>query len=186
MRHLAPVPTPATKSILGLAKVLRLPRNLYLGLKKCCACHEILTLRNLRVAVTMGPRPRPSRTVPRPSRTGAAAEVPFTHLRQRRPAPCHVFAQTLSFRALRQAAGILPLPRNLHFLIYFKSLSNTFLHPDKGTLQIPYILQVVPGERSVFIAIHVTQFGKLVEGPLEREILKEPEFPIFPNRQGKS
>ena len=26
-----------------LAKVLRLPRNLYLTLRKCCACHEIYT-----------------------------------------------------------------------------------------------------------------------------------------------
>ena len=74
---------PATKSILDLAKVLRLPRNLYLTLRKCCACHAIQTLRNLRAAVPMGPSPRPfrdrSETVPRPFRdrlrTGVAAEV---------------------------------------------------------------------------------------------------------------
>ena len=74
---------PATKSILDLAKVLRLPRNLYLTLRKCCACHAIQTLRNLRAAVPMGPSPNPfrtrSETVPRPFRdrlrTGVAAEV---------------------------------------------------------------------------------------------------------------
>ena len=63
---------PATKSILDLAKVLRLPRNLYLTLRKCCACHAIQTLRNLRAAVPMVPSPRPfrdrSETVPRPFR----------------------------------------------------------------------------------------------------------------------
>ena len=61
---------PATKSILDLAKVLRLPRNLYLTLRKCCACHAIQSLRNLRAAVPMGPSPNPfrdrSETVPRP------------------------------------------------------------------------------------------------------------------------
>ena len=63
--------------------MLRLPRNLYLTLRKCCACHAIQTLRNLRAAVPMGPSPRPfrdrSETVPRPFRdrlrTGVAAEV---------------------------------------------------------------------------------------------------------------
>ena len=34
---------PATKSVLDLAKVLRLPRNLYLTLRKCCTCHAIQT-----------------------------------------------------------------------------------------------------------------------------------------------
>ena len=63
---------PATKSILDLAKVLRLPRNLYLTLRKCCACHAIQTLRNLRAAVPMGPSPRPFRDR---LRTGVAAEV---------------------------------------------------------------------------------------------------------------
>ena len=61
---------PATKSALDLAKVLRLPRNLYLTLRKCCACHATQTLRNLRAAVPMGPSPNPfrdrSKTVPRP------------------------------------------------------------------------------------------------------------------------
>ena len=61
---------PATKSILDLAKVLRLPRNLHLTLRKCCVCHAIQTLRNLRAAVPMGPSPNPfrtrSETVPRP------------------------------------------------------------------------------------------------------------------------
>ena len=33
----------ATTSILDLAKVLRLTRNLYLTLRKCCACHDIYT-----------------------------------------------------------------------------------------------------------------------------------------------
>ena len=50
--------------------MLRLPRNLYLTLRKCCACHAIQSLRNLRAAVPMGPSPRPfrdrSETVPRP------------------------------------------------------------------------------------------------------------------------
>ena len=63
---------PATKSILDLAKVLRLPRNLYLTLRKCCACHAIQTLPNLRAAVPMGPSPRPFRDR---LRTGVAAEV---------------------------------------------------------------------------------------------------------------
>ena len=63
---------PATKSILDLAKVLRLPRNLYLTLRKCCACHAIQSLRNLRAAVPMGPSPRPFRDR---LRTGVAAEV---------------------------------------------------------------------------------------------------------------
>ena len=64
-------------------RVLRLPRNRYLTLQKCCACHAIQTLRNLRAAVPMGPSPNPfrtrSETVPRPFRdrlrTGVAAEV---------------------------------------------------------------------------------------------------------------
>ena len=98
---------PATKSILGLAKVLRLPRNLYFGSAKFCACHENLTLRNLRVAVTGAPGPRPSRDRPE-------------------QAPRQRYLHSLSSRAVRQDAGILPLPRNLHFLIYFKSLSNIF------------------------------------------------------------
>ena len=34
---------PATKCVLDLAKVLRLPQNLYLTLRKCCACHEFCT-----------------------------------------------------------------------------------------------------------------------------------------------
>ena len=63
---------PATKSILDLAKVLRLPRNLYLTLRKCCACHAIQSLRNLRAAVPMGPSPNPFRDR---LRTGVAAEV---------------------------------------------------------------------------------------------------------------
>ena len=62
----------ATKSILDLAKVLRLPRNLYLTLRRCCACHAIQTLPNLRAAVPMGPSPRPFRDR---LRTGVAAEV---------------------------------------------------------------------------------------------------------------
>ena len=70
---------PATKSILDLAKVLCLPRNLYLTLRKCCACHAIQTLRNLRAAVPMGPSPRPfrdrSETARDRLRTGVAAEV---------------------------------------------------------------------------------------------------------------
>ena len=45
---------PATKSIFDLAKV-----HLYLTLRKCCACHAIQTLRNLRAAVPMGPSPNP-------------------------------------------------------------------------------------------------------------------------------
>ena len=81
--QLAESAAPATKSILDLAKVLRLPRNLNLTLRKCCACHAIQTLRNLRAAVPMGPSPNPfrtrSETVPRPFRdrlrTGVAAEV---------------------------------------------------------------------------------------------------------------
>ena len=36
--------------------MMRLPRNLHLTLRKCCACHAIQSLRNLRVAVPMGPR----------------------------------------------------------------------------------------------------------------------------------
>ena len=38
------------KSILDLAKALRLPRNLHLTFRKCCACHAIQTLGKLDLA----------------------------------------------------------------------------------------------------------------------------------------
>ena len=44
-----------------LSKVLRLPRNLYLTLRKCCACHAIQSLRSLRAAVPMVTSPNPFR-----------------------------------------------------------------------------------------------------------------------------
>ena len=47
---------PATKSALDLAKVLCLPRSLYLTLRKRCACCALLSLRSLRVVVSMGRR----------------------------------------------------------------------------------------------------------------------------------
>ena len=74
---------PATKSVLDLAKVLRLPRIMYPTLPKCCACHEIQTLRNLRVAVTVGPAPRPFRTR---RRTGVATGVAFSQPEKPKPA----------------------------------------------------------------------------------------------------
>ena len=83
--HLA-IPQLAQK-IQHLAKVLRLPRNLYLALRKCCACHAIQTLRNLRAAVPMVPSPRPFRDRPAPASVQASQprwfahcpEVQFTH-----------------------------------------------------------------------------------------------------------
>ena len=52
---------PATKSILGLAKVLRLPRNLHLTFRKCCACHAIQPLRKVDLAAVRLPRnPHPT------------------------------------------------------------------------------------------------------------------------------
>ena len=75
------------KKIQHLAKVLRLPRNLYLALRKCCACHAIQILRNLRAAVPMVPSPRPFRDRPAPASVQASQprwfahcpEVQFTH-----------------------------------------------------------------------------------------------------------
>ena len=83
--HLA-IPQLAQK-IQHLAKVLRLPRNLYLALRKCCACHAIQSLRNLRAAVPMVPSPRPFRDRPAPASVQASQprwfahcpEVQFTH-----------------------------------------------------------------------------------------------------------
>ena len=117
---------PATKSILDLAKVLRLPRNLYLTLRKCCACHAIQTLRNLRAAVPMGPSPNAFRTrsepVPRPFRDRSetasvqasqprwfahSAEAQFTH-------SANVFCILPSPSSQRVLAKVLRLPRNLY------------------------------------------------------------------------
>ena len=119
----------ATKSILDLAKVLRLPRNLYLTLRKCCACHAIQTLRNLRAAVPMGPSPNPFRTrsepVPRPfrdrSKTASvqasqprwfahSPEAQFTH-------SANVFCILPSPSSQRVLAKMLRLPRNLYLTL---------------------------------------------------------------------
>ena len=70
-----------------LAKVRRLPRNLYLTLRKCCACHTMHTLRNLRAAVPLVPSPRPIRTrsetasvqASRPRWFAHCPEAQFTH-----------------------------------------------------------------------------------------------------------
>ena len=133
---------PATKSILDLAKVLRLPRNLYLTLRKCCACHAIQTLRNLRAAVPMVPSPRPfrdrSETVPGPFRdrlrTGVATEVvcalsgsPIHAWHQRfcnllspssqkvDAAPCESAAPAT--KSVLDLAKVLRLPRNLYLTL---------------------------------------------------------------------
>ena len=120
---------PATKSILDLAKVLRLPRNLYLTLRKCCACHAIQTLRNLRAAVPMVPSPRPfrdrSETVPRPFRDRSETasvqasrprwfahcpEAQFTH-GTNVSATCYPPARR---KWTQHLAKVLRLPRNLY------------------------------------------------------------------------
>ena len=98
-------------SVPKLAKVPRLPRNLYstfesaapatpFTLRKCCACHAIQTWRNLRVAVPMGPRsehgPNALRTRsergPNALRPGAANRLAFgspeTPIHARGPAFC--------------------------------------------------------------------------------------------------
>ena len=133
---------PATKSILDLAKVLRLPRNLYLTLRKCCACHAIQTLRNLRAAVPRVPSPRPlrdrSETVPGPFRdrlhTGVATEVvcalsgsPIHAWHQRfcnllspssqkvDAAPCESAAPAT--KSVLDLAKVLRLPRNLYLTL---------------------------------------------------------------------
>ena len=101
---------PAMKFVLDLAKVLRLPRNLYPTLPKCCACHEILTLRNLRVAVTVGPAPRSFRTC---RRTGVATVVAFSQLEKPKPAEGCSFSRFLFPRHTRthvfSHASILPI-----------------------------------------------------------------------------
>ena len=120
---------PATKSILDLVKVLRLPRNLYLTLRKCCACHAIQTLRNLRAAVPMVPSPRPfrdrSETVPRPFRDRSETasvqasrprwfahcpEAQFTH-GTNVSATCYPPARR---KWTQHLAKVLRLPRNLY------------------------------------------------------------------------
>ena len=130
---------PATKSILDLAKVLRLPRNLYLTLRKCCACHAIQTLRNLRAAVPMGPSPNPfrtrSETVPRPFRdrlrTGVAAEVVcaqsgspihaqrqrFLHLAIPQLAESACESAAPATKSILDLAKVLRLPRNLYLTL---------------------------------------------------------------------
>ena len=109
---------PATKSILDLAKVLRLPRNLHLTLRKCCACHAIQTLRNLRAAVPMGPSPRPFRTRSAPASAQASQprwfahcpEAQFTH-------SANVFCILPSPSSQRVLAKVLRLPRNLYLTL---------------------------------------------------------------------
>ena len=106
---------PATKSILDLAKVLRLPRNLYLTLRKCCACHAIHTLRNLRAAVPMGPSPHPFRDrsetasvqASQPRWFAHCPEAQFTH-------SANVFCILPSPSSQRVLAKVLRLPRNLY------------------------------------------------------------------------
>ena len=116
---------PATKSILDLAKVLRLPRNLYLTLRKCCACHAIQTLRNLRAAVPMGPSPRPfrdrSETVPRPppyrrrSRGGLhTVRKPNSRTAPTFSASCHPPARR---EWTQHLAKVLRLPRNRYLTL---------------------------------------------------------------------
>ena len=109
---------PATKSILDLAKVLRLSRNLHLTLRKCCACHAIQTLRNLRAAVPMVPSPRPFRTRSAPASVQASQprwfahcpEAQFTH-------SANVFCILPSPSSQRVLAKVLRLPRNLYLTL---------------------------------------------------------------------
>ena len=113
---------PATKSILDLAKVLRLPRNLYLTLRKCCACHAIQTLRNLRAAVPMGPSPRPfrdcSETAPpyrRRSRGGLrTVRKPNSRTAPTFSASCHPPARR---EWTQHLAKVLRLPRNRYLTL---------------------------------------------------------------------
>ena len=106
---------PATKSILDLAKVLRLPRNLYLTLRKCCACHAIQTLRNLRAAVPVGPSPHPFRDRSETASVQASQPRWFAHC----PAAqftysANVFCILPSPNSQRVLAKVLRLPRNLY------------------------------------------------------------------------
>ena len=127
--------TPATKSILDLAKVLRLPRNLYLTSRKCCACHAIQTLRNLRATVPMGPSPRPFRD--RSETASVQASQPrwfahspgaqFTHSanvfcilpspssQRADAAPCESAAPAT--KSILDLAKMLRLPRNLYLTL---------------------------------------------------------------------
>ena len=116
---------PATKSILDLAKVLRLPRNLCLTLRKCCACHASQTLRNLRAAVPMGPSPNPfrdrSETVPRPppyrrrSRGGLRiVRKPNSRTAPTFSASCHPPARR---EWTQRLAKVLRLPRNRYLTL---------------------------------------------------------------------
>ena len=118
--------------------MLRLPRNLYLTLRKCCACHAIQTLRNLRAAVPMGPSPRPfrdrSETIPRPppyrrrSRGGLrtvrkpnshSANVfcilPSPSSQRVDAAPCESAAPAT--KSILDLAKVLRLPRNLYLTL---------------------------------------------------------------------
>ena len=101
---------------LNLAKVLRLPRTLHLTLRKCCAlhltlrkccaCQAIQPLRNLRVAVPMGPRSEPapsplrarSERAPNALRPGAANRLasssPETPIHARGHAFCRFLTPT--------------------------------------------------------------------------------------------
>ena len=123
---------PATKSILDLAKVLRLPRNLHLTLRKCCACHAIQTLRNLRAAVPMGPSPRPFRTRSAPASAQASQprwfahcpEAQFTHSAnvfcilpspQLAESACESAAPAT--KSILDLAKVLRLSRNLHLTL---------------------------------------------------------------------
>ena len=112
---------PGTKSVLDLAKVLRLPRNLYLTLRKRCACHATQTLQNLRAAVPMGPSPNPFRDCSETASVRASCprwfahcpEVQFTHSANV-SASCYPPARREWIQHLVKA---LRLPRNLHLTL---------------------------------------------------------------------
>ena len=121
--------------MLDLAKVLRLPRNLYLTLRKCYAYHAIQTLRNLRAAVPMGPSPRPFRDrsetasvqASQPRWFAHSPEAQFTHnanvfcilpspsSQRVDAAPCESVAPAT--KSILDLAKVLRLPRNLYLTL---------------------------------------------------------------------
>ena len=117
---------------LDLAKVPRRPRTLHLTLRKCCACHASQPLRNLRVAVPMGPRSEPapntlrtrSERAPNALRPGAANSLasssPETPTHARGHAFCRFLTPTTRSHAYVSArAGFQLVAVTRKFLLNF-------------------------------------------------------------------
>ena len=133
--------------------MLRLSRNLYSTLRKCCpclrkcrACHGSQNLRNLCVAVPMGPR---SKSGPRLVRPGAANRLAFsspeTPIHAQGHAFCtflfshhtrtHVFSRAYSFAChLSQRASFQLVAVARKFLLNFlcTSFDNNWVSPDEA------------------------------------------------------